>query len=148
MGSFQISSVNTACKANATFAGNNGVNDEIQITTSTATTVSYALPVNPGSCTGTFKFPDIRKFDERVYMSDAPGAASTPVASPVPGNYTVTQNVSLTSTGSVICYTTNNSNPATNGTTGCAAGSTLYTAPISIAVNTTLKAVGGGTGPR
>ena len=39
---------------------------------STGGTISYALASNPGSCTGgTFKFPDIRAFNEAVYQSDS-----------------------------------------------------------------------------
>jgi hypothetical protein len=34
-------------------------------------TISYALASNPGSCSGgTMKFPDVRQFDERVYVAD------------------------------------------------------------------------------
>jgi hypothetical protein len=41
------------------------------MTGSTATTISYALAADPGSCAGgTVKSPDIRQFDERVYLSD------------------------------------------------------------------------------
>lgn len=43
---------------------------EATMTASTATTVSYALASNPGACTGTMKFPDVRQFDERVFIND------------------------------------------------------------------------------
>jgi len=47
---------------------------EFYMTASTSTTVSYALASNPGSCAGgTFKFPDVRQFDEGVYVSDSSG---------------------------------------------------------------------------
>lgn len=47
---------------------------EAYMTGSTSTTISYALASNPGSCSsGTFKFPDVRQFDERVYQSDPNG---------------------------------------------------------------------------
>jgi hypothetical protein len=68
MGAFQLSGVNSACTTGATFNSSN----EILITGSSSTTVSYALPSNPGtSCTGTMKFPDVRQFDERVYQTDS-----------------------------------------------------------------------------
>jgi hypothetical protein len=44
------------------------------MTASTATTISYALASNPGSCGGgTVKFPDVRMFDEAVYQNDSAG---------------------------------------------------------------------------
>ncbi len=47
---------------------------EAYMTGSTSTTISYALASNPGSCSGaTFKFPDVRQFDERVYENDSSG---------------------------------------------------------------------------
>ena len=84
MGAFQLSGVNSACTAGATFAGNNGANNEILMTSSTLTptqTVSYALASNPGvSCTGAMLFPDIRQFDERVYESDPASSSPSPAA--------------------------------------------------------------------
>lgn len=59
MGPFQISG--GACSTGT---------GEAYITGSTTTTVSYALTGNPGACAGTFKFPDVRQFDELVYQSD------------------------------------------------------------------------------
>ncbi|MGA9789115.1 MAG: hypothetical protein WBQ43_00380 [Terriglobales bacterium] len=54
--------------------GNCGTgSEEVYITASTSTTVSYALASNPGSCTGTMLFPDVRQFDERVYENDPSG---------------------------------------------------------------------------
>ena len=45
----------------------------------TPTTISYALASNPGSCAGgTFKFPDVRQFDERVYQDDPSGGPQAP----------------------------------------------------------------------
>jgi hypothetical protein len=47
---------------------------EVYMTTSSSTTVSYAVTSNPGSCSGaTMKWPDVRQFDERVYQSDPDG---------------------------------------------------------------------------
>ncbi len=62
---------------------------------------------------------------------------STPVATPGGGNYSSTQTVALTavtSPGVSIYYTTDGTTPD--------AAKTLYSAPISIAVATTLKAIG------
>jgi hypothetical protein len=62
MGGFQVTG---ASPCNSPAAG------EFQMTGSTATTISYAAASNPGNCaSGTVKFPDVRQFDERVYMSD------------------------------------------------------------------------------
>jgi|SRR5580704_11795160 hypothetical protein len=52
-------------------AGGACAGGEFFMTSSSSTTVSYALASNPGSCAGsTFKFPDVRQFDERVYEND------------------------------------------------------------------------------
>lgn len=48
---------------------------------SSTTQITYALASNPGACTGSFKFPDIRQFDERVYQLDSGGSAA-PVTAP------------------------------------------------------------------
>jgi hypothetical protein len=72
LGPFQLSGVNSACTIGATFNANN----EILMTNSSGTTVSYALASDPAvSCTGTMKFPDVRQFDQRVYQND-PGGTS------------------------------------------------------------------------
>ena len=72
--------------------------------------------------------------------------AVAPTFAPGAGTYTGTQSVTISTTkGGVICYTTNGSTPATNGTTGCTTG-TKYTAPVSVSVNETLKAIAGGSG--
>ena len=85
-GPFQPSGLNSACTSGATFGGNS----EIQITGSTSTTVQYALASNPGvSCAGTMKFPDVRQFDERVYMADGSGVGDPPPPAP-PTNVTAT----------------------------------------------------------
>jgi hypothetical protein len=82
-----------------------------------------------------------------AYTIGALSPANTPTFSPVAGTYTGTQNVTLstTSSGAVICYTTNGSTPATNGSSGCTTG-TLYSSAIAVAASETVKAVAGGTG--
>jgi hypothetical protein len=83
MGAFQLSGVNSACVTGAFMTG---ANSEILMTGSSSTTVQYALTSNPGvSCTGTFKFPDIRQFDERVYMADGGSSSGPPPPAPPTG---------------------------------------------------------------
>jgi Chitobiase/beta-hexosaminidase C-terminal domain len=81
-----------------------------------------------------------------TYTITGGGAASTPTFSPVAGTYTGTQSVTLStsSSGAVICYNTTGS-PATNGSTGCTAG-TVYSSAVSVPSSETLYAVAGGTG--
>jgi hypothetical protein len=75
MGPFQLSGVSAACTSGATFNSSN----EILMTGSTSTTITYALASNPGVlCTGTFKFPDVRQFDERVYEMDSSATPAPP----------------------------------------------------------------------
>lgn len=70
MGGFQLSGVNAACIPSGINFANPYGNNEVLMTSSSATTVSYALP-NPGlSCTGTMLWPDVRQFDERVFQTD------------------------------------------------------------------------------
>jgi hypothetical protein len=73
--------------------------------------------------------------------------AATPAFSPGAGAYPSTQTVTITtaSPGAIICYNTTGA-PATNGSTGCSAGSSLYAGPVTVSVNETLFAVAGGTG--
>jgi hypothetical protein len=79
LGAFQVIGANSACTAGATV----GPNNELLMTNSSSTTVSYALASNPGtSCTGTMKFPDVRQFDERVYQADCGSGSVDPVAPP------------------------------------------------------------------
>jgi hypothetical protein len=82
MGGFQLSGVNSACLPSSGVSYTGRSDGEILISGSTTTTVSYALASNPGlSCTGTFKFPDVRQFDEGVYQSD-PGSGGGGPAPP------------------------------------------------------------------
>jgi Chitobiase/beta-hexosaminidase C-terminal domain len=82
-----------------------------------------------------------------TYTITGGGTASTPIFSPVAGAYTGTQSVTLSTSsgGAVICYTTNATTPATNGSTGCTTG-TLYSSPVSVSTSETIKAIAGGTG--
>jgi hypothetical protein len=71
MGGFQLSGVNAACRPSGGNSYTGRPDGEVLITNSSSTTVSYALPSDPGvSCTGTFLFPDVRQFDERAYQPD------------------------------------------------------------------------------
>jgi|HubBroStandDraft_4_1064222.scaffolds.fasta_scaffold06746_3 hypothetical protein len=86
MGAFQLNGVSAACTSGATF----NASSEILMTGSSSTTVKYALASDPGiSCTGTMKFPDVRQFDERVYMADGSGVGDPPPPAP-PTNVTAT----------------------------------------------------------
>jgi hypothetical protein len=42
----------------------------VYMTYATTTAITYSLASNPGSCTGTMLWPDVRQFDERVYEID------------------------------------------------------------------------------
>ncbi len=67
-----------------------GCNGTFQPTTSTGTTVSYALTSNPGSCTGgSFLFPDIRQFSSAVYENDSAATSGGGSAPPPPTNLQV-----------------------------------------------------------
>jgi hypothetical protein len=76
MGPFQLGGVSSACTTGATFGGNS----EILMTGSSSTTVQYALASNPGTCTGTMLFPDVRQFDERAYEADSTVQPTPPTA--------------------------------------------------------------------
>lgn len=85
-GGFQLVGANPACYPSSGFSYTGRSDGEIIITSSSATSISYALATNPGtSCTGTLKWPDVRQFDERVYGLDSGGAAPNP-----PTNLTAT----------------------------------------------------------
>jgi hypothetical protein len=80
MGGFRETGFNSACVPASGVSYTGRSDGEILITNSTSTTVSYALASNPGvSCTGTFLFPDVRQFDERVYQND-PSVAGVPAS--------------------------------------------------------------------
>ncbi|MDH4263332.1 MAG: chitobiase/beta-hexosaminidase C-terminal domain-containing protein [Spirochaetia bacterium] len=67
--------------------------------------------------------------------------AQTPTFSPVQGTYNVAQTVAISSAtlGATVCYTSDNTTPAcTLG--GCTSGS-LYSSPVFLAANSTLKTV-------
>jgi hypothetical protein len=72
IGPLQIKGGNCATTGAGTAAGS-----EVQMTGSSTTTISYALAANPGTCTGTALWPDVRQFDEHVYESDA-GSTQSP----------------------------------------------------------------------
>jgi hypothetical protein len=65
-----------------------------------------------------------------------------PIFSPAAGTYTTTQSIAIstTTTGAILCYTTDGSNPSCHAAPSCSNG-TLYSSPVSIATTTTLKAL-------
>lgn len=75
----------------------------------------------------------------QVMLSEQGGTAA-PVFSPAGGNYTTSQDVSITcmTQGAIIKYTTDGSSPTENSLT--------YTGPIHIATTTTIKAVAMSSG--
>ncbi len=76
-------------------------------------------------------------------LNSGPAAVADPTFSPAGGNYTTAQNVTLFSatSGATLRYTTNGSTPtSTSGT--------VYTGPITVTSNTTLKAIAYKTGLR
>ncbi len=101
-----------------------------------------------GACgTGCVARSSSASWDLGAYPLASASAASAPTFSPVGGTYSSTQSVTLSSSssGAVICYTTNGTTPVTNGTSGCTTG-TLYSVAISVSTSETVKAVAGGTG--
>lgn len=137
MGGFQVSG--GAC---ATSGAGTPTGAEPQMTASTITTVSYALASNPGACTGTMLFPDVKQFDERVYQSDVSGTLATPTFTPGSGTYTSTQSVTVNlPSGATGCYRTDGTNPAATVAGTCDAGSTTYSTAISVSSTTTILAL-------
>ena len=114
----------------------------------TGTLVSGTIPI-PASLTLKVRAGGTGFQDGSVatYTYTISGIAGTPTCSPGAGTYTTTQSVTCSVAGGapVLCYTTDGSTPATNGTTGCTHG-THYTTAISVSVTTTLKVIAGGTG--
>lgn len=102
-------------------------------TTSAGNTVTPAA--RPGSAA----------WDAGAYQFSSTPTAGTPSCSP--GSGVVPQTVTCTVAGGapVQCFTTNGTTPATNGTSGCTAG-TLVSGTISVSVAETLKVIAGGTG--
>jgi len=77
IGGFRLSGVNAACKPTSGISYTGRSDGEILMTSSSTTQIAYSLATNPGvSCTGTMLFPDVRQFDERVYMNDSGGDPS------------------------------------------------------------------------
>jgi hypothetical protein len=89
VGPFQLSGVNASCLPSSGISYTGRSNGEVLILGNTQVSGSqikivYALPgvsSDPG-CTGTFKWPDVRQFDERVYMSDSGSTQNAPSAPP------------------------------------------------------------------
>jgi hypothetical protein len=88
---------------------------------------------------------NVQSWTYSVASSSTPQAAP-PTFSPSGGTYSSPQSVKLSSasSGTVICYNTTG-NPKTNGSSGCASGSS-YTGPITVSSSETLYAVAGGSG--
>ena len=115
-------------------------------TTPTSTTGTlYSGPVSVPATT------TIKAIAYKAGMSDSavtsstytitPGVVAAPSFSPAGGTYSSNQNVTITSTtgGATIRYTTDGTNPTS--TTGI-----VYTGPVSVSSNTTIKAIAYNTG--
>ena len=90
MGGFRLSGVNSACLPTSGVSFTGRTDNEILMTGSSATTISYALAKTPGvSCTGTLLFPDVRQFDDRVYQSDLTATGGTTVNPPTSVSTTI-----------------------------------------------------------
>jgi hypothetical protein len=158
LGAFEFSGVNSACVPPTFSSLSSNPNSEMLITASTATTVTYALPTNPGvSCTGTMKFPDVRQFDERVFENDPLGVILSPPtenfgtvnlgSSSSPITFTLTNNTGTTATSISPTVTGGNSGDfaiTNSGTGSCAAasGSIAGGASCTFTVNFTPGAAG------
>jgi hypothetical protein len=81
-----------------------------------------------------------------TYNTSGTPTASTPAFSPAPTVYFSTQSVTVTSSGSLICYNTTGASIVIGGGSSCPGGSTTYTGPITVASTETITAVAGGTG--
>lgn len=77
-GGFTPPAWNSACNPVAGVLSFTGRSDnEILMTASTSTTISYALASNPGlTCSGTIGWPDVRQYDASVYQTDASSSPS------------------------------------------------------------------------
>ncbi|AFM11366.1 Ig-like domain-containing protein [Turneriella parva] len=76
------------------------------------------------------------------------GTTASPVFNPAPGTFGTAPNLQMTSStsGAVICYTSNGATPVCNGAkTGCTTG-ILYSSAISVAATATYKAIACKTG--
>lgn len=86
MGGFQLTGAAPGCypASGPSFTGR--ADNEILITASNPTQVAYSLASDPGAnaCVSTFKFPDVRQFDERIYQLDtgAPAGPIVPASAP------------------------------------------------------------------
>ncbi len=78
MGGFQLGGVSASCIPTSGVSYTGRSDNEILMTNSGASSISYALASNPGSCgSGTFKFPDVRVFNEAVYEADSGSGGDT-----------------------------------------------------------------------
>jgi hypothetical protein len=109
---------------------------------STATSVASTETIN--AIAGGTGYSD-SSVASALYTINPP--ASGPSISPAAGTYTSVQSVTLStsSSGAIICYSTNGIAPVTNGSNGCVKGA-LYSGAFSVSVSSTVQAVAGGTG--
>jgi hypothetical protein len=135
-GAFQISGVPGACfpTSGASYTGR--TDNELLMTSSVnPTTISYNLISNPGvPCTGSFLFPDVRQFDERVFN----GSGFFNPSSVNFGN----QNINTTSSGQIIALTNTGAVPLVVSSVSVNSAFTLIASPIPCGATPFTLAVG------
>jgi hypothetical protein len=134
--SIQTVTVSSGTAGAALFYTTNG-------STPTTSSTAYSAPVSVGSSQTLKAIATASGFStsavgSAAYVINLP-VAGAPSASPAAGTYTAAQSVTLSSAtpGAVIRYTTNGSAPGS--------GSTVYSAPISVATSLTVRAYSSAT---
>lgn len=93
---------------------------------------------------GAYAFDTAGNFAVTAQATATPsaGAVNAPTFSPGAATFNAGQNVTISTTtgGTIICYTTNGTNPSCNATPTCTAG-TQYAAAVAIPATATLKAL-------
>lgn len=90
-GGFTPPAWNAACNPVGGLSFTGRSDGEILMTGSSSTTIQYELASNPGlSCTGTLKWPNVRKFDPSIFQADS-GAVTPQTSAPVGSIFALVQ---------------------------------------------------------
>lgn len=75
MGGFQLVGAAAGCYPSSGISFTGRADNEIWMTSSSATKIVYALAADPGAnaCAVTLKYPDVRQFDEAIFQTDTGG---------------------------------------------------------------------------